>query len=193
MRRRLVALVVLGALTCACGIPTSDQADVIPAKDVPFHLLSPKLPSTTRTTLIPTPTSSEPVYLVNGANQLIEAEREVVAPAELGAILDALLSGPTPAETAAGLSSALPSTVRVVNTLALNTTATIVLSPSFTSISGPSQTLAVGQLVLTVTSQPGISSVDFMVGSTFVPVPTASGASTTAPVTAADYASLRAP
>ena len=185
-----MALVALGLLATACGVPTSNEADVIPARDVPFGLLSPTVPSTTTTTTTPAPTVTETVFMVRASDAVTPVRRQVAVPAGLDEVLQALLSGPTTAETAAGLSTALPPTVRVVSTVVLGPTATLVMNPAFTAISGPAQVLAVAQLVLTATRQPGVQSVQFMVANAVVPVPTASGASTTAPVTAAQYASL---
>jgi spore germination protein GerM len=194
VRRAALLVVAPAALVLAgCGIPTSPQAAVVPTKNVPFNLVSPTLPSAATTTTTPAPTEQEPIFLVRGSDAIVEVHRQVVQPADLGEVLDALLSGPTAAETSTGLSTALPASVRVVNTVVFNATATIMLNTAFTSISGPSQVLAVAQLVLTATSQPGITSVAFMVDGTFVPVPTASGASTTSPVTAVEYASLASP
>jgi spore germination protein GerM len=190
VRRRLLAVLATGLVLAGCGIPTSRQASVVPPKDVPFHLLSPVVPSTTTTTSPQATTASEPIYLVKGADSLTGVVRQVVTPATLGAVLDTLLVGPTPAETATGLSSSLPSNLRVISTSQQGSTATIVLNRAFIAISGPDQVLAVAQLVLTATRQPGISGVLFAVAGNIVPVPTASGASTTAPVTAGDYAPL---
>jgi spore germination protein GerM len=186
----VVALLAAGLVLASCGIPTSQQADVVPARDVPFHLLSPVVPSTTTTTSPESTTVPEPIYLVKGADSLTGVVRQVVTPDTLGAVLDALLVGPTPAETAAGLSSSLPASLRVISTSLEGGTETILLNRAFIAISGPDQVLAVAQLVLTATRQPGVDSILFAVAGSIVPVPTASGASTTAPVTASDYASL---
>jgi hypothetical protein len=192
-RRSLLALGALAVLVAACGIPVSNQASVVPSRNVPFRLTSPTLHSVTTTTLLPAPTVVEPIYLTKNGDSLVVASRNVAVPAGLVAVVDALLAGPTAAETAQGLTSAIPSSARLEGASIAGSTATLVMSPSFTSISGANQVLAVGQLVLTVTRQPGVSSVAFMVGTSPVSVPTVSGASTTAPVTAAQYASLLSP
>jgi spore germination protein GerM len=192
VKRIAVALLAVVVIATACGIPTSEQADVVAKKDVPLELLSPKVPSSSTTSTTLTAGSIEPLYFVNGANLLVKVPRAVAAPADLELVLDELLRGPSPTQTAFGLTSALPANVRVRGTAVINGVVTIRLNNAFTSISGDDQILAVGQLVLTVTSQPGATRVSFMVANAVVPVPTATGASTTAPVTAADYSTLLA-
>ena len=194
MRRSARAAVgTLALVLCACGIPTSQQADVVPPRNVPFQLLSPVVPSTTTTTIAPAPTVAQPIYLVKSSDAVTAVVRQVVSPATLVQVLDALLVGPTVAQTAAGLSTALPQSVRVVSATTIGPTATIAMNPAFTAISGPSQVLAVAQLVMTATRQPGVTSVLFTVDGAIVPVPTASGATTASPVTAASYAALLSP
>ena len=191
--RSLLALAAIALTLAGCGIPSSNEASVVPNRNVPFRLTSPTVPSVTTTTLLPAPTVAEPIYLAKSGDSLVVASRNVAVPAGLVAVVDALLAGPTAAETAQGLSSAIPPSVRLESASIDGATVTLVMSPSFSSISGANQVLAVGQLVLTVTRQPGVSSVAFMVGTSPVPVPTASGASTTAAVTALQYASRLGP
>ena len=184
-------LVACGLFLAACGIPTSNQADVVPSHDVPFHLLSPTVPTSTTTTLFATPYVSELIYLVK-SNALVGVRREVIVPAPLTAVVDALLAGPTSSETANGLTSALSPGVRIESTVVVAGIATINLNAAFGQISGSAETLAVGQLVLTVTSQPDATAVSFAINGLAISVPTADGASTKVPVSAAQYATLLA-
>ena len=192
MKRALLALAVAVTLLASCGIPTSDQASVVAKKDVPLRLLSPKVPSTISTSTLPSSGTVQPLYFINTAKQLLEVPRAVAAPADLELVLSALLRGPSPTQTALGLSTALPPNLRIRNTAVINGVVTIRLNKAFTSISGDNQILAVGQLVLTATRQPGVTRISFVVAGVVVPVPIDSGASTTAPVTAHDYSTLLA-
>ncbi len=193
MRRRTISglLVACGLLLGACGIPTSNQADVVPSHDVPFHLLSPTVPTSTTTTLFAAPYVSELIYLVK-SSALVGVRREVVVPAPLNTVIDALLAGPTSSETANGLTTALPPSVRIVSTVIVAGVATINMNAAFGQISGSAETLAVGQLVLTATSQPDVTAVSFAINGLAIAVPTADGASTKVPVTASQYAALLA-
>ena len=192
MKRALGAVAGVVLLLAACGIPTSEQASVVAKRDVPLHLLSPKVPSSSASSTLPSSGAVQPVYFINGAKQLEEVPRAVAAPADLELVLSALLRGPSATQTALGLSTGLPANLRIRNTAVINGVVTIRLSKAFTSISGDNQILAVGQLVLTATRQPGVNRISFVVAGAVVPVPIDSGASTTSPVTAADYATLLA-
>ncbi|HEX3980538.1 MAG TPA: hypothetical protein VHW93_04910, partial [Acidimicrobiales bacterium] len=90
---------VLAVLVAACGIPASSGPTVIAKADVPFDLLSPAGPSTVTPTLPPAVTVSELIYLVAPTNTLVPVSRNIPIPATLTEILDALLEGPTSAES----------------------------------------------------------------------------------------------
>jgi len=184
---------VLAALALAatgCGIPVTEQASSVPSHQVPFHLLSPTVPTSSTTTVPAAAYVAERIYLVNPSGVLIPAAREVAVPAPLSAVLDALLAGPSRAETAAGITSALPAAVKVLTLSIDASTATLNLNQAFGEISPASETQAVAQLVLTTTGQAGVSSVSFAIDGRLIAVPTASGASTKGPVTAASYSAL---
>ncbi len=192
MRRALLALACVVTLLAACGIPTSEQASVVAKKDVPLRLLSPKVPPSSTASTLPTSGTIQPIYFIDDAKQLVEVPRAVAAPADLELVLNALLRGPSATQTALGLSTALPANLHIRSTTAINGVITIRLNKAFTSISGDDQILAVGQLVLTATRQPGVRRISFVVAGAVVPVPIDSGASTTSPVTADDYSTLLA-
>jgi len=192
MRRALLALALVASLLAACGIPTSDQASVVAKKDIPLRLLSPKVPPSSTSSTLPSSGTVQPIYFIDDAKQLVEVPRTVAAPTDLELVLNALLRGPSATQTALGLSTALPPNLRIRSTTAVNDVIIIRLNKAFTSISGDDQILAVGQLVLTATRQPGVTKISFVVAGAVVPVPIDSGASTTAPVTAGDYSTLLA-
>jgi hypothetical protein len=71
-------------------------------------------------------------------------------------------------------------------------TASIQITPSSQSPSADRLPLAVGQLVLTVTSVDGVDRVTFLQDGAPIEAPLPGGARTAQPVTAADYSSLLA-
>ena len=94
-----------------CSIPTQSAPSSIAASKVPFNLLDPHLPTTTTT--LPKPSSLVPVtvFFSNSTSQLQSEPRVVAAPAPLSSIINTMLAGPTIAEAAGGVFSAIPSDV----------------------------------------------------------------------------------
>ena len=189
---RVAAYGLAGLVLGACGIPTSHDARSVSDHRVPFHLLSPTIPSTTTTTQPAAAFVSEPIFLADSSN-VVEVRRDVVVPAGLIDVLKALFAGPTTTETTQGLTTALPSEVKVLDTTTQGTRVTLDLSQSFGQITGEAEVTAVAQIVLTTTSQPGISELLFSIGGHSISVPTPSGVTTALPVSAADYRPLVRP
>lgn len=189
-RDSLWAPIIVAGLLAACGIPTSESSTQIQPSSVPFHLLSPTVPTSTTTTRPAIAYVSEPIALLNATGKIIAVDREVPVPAGLITVLDALFEGPTTAEASSGITTALPRGAQVTAASISNGTAVLGLNSAFAQLSGAAQVQAVGQMVLTATGQPGISAVAFEVAGVPISVPTDSGQTTSQPVTAADYASL---
>ena len=189
---RLVALGMAALGMAACGIPTSNSARSVPDHQVPFHLLSPTIPSTTTTSRPAAAFVSEPIYAARGS-QVVEVRRDVVVPAGLTDVLEALFAGPTAAETSQGLTSAIPTTVKVLATTTQGGRVTLDLSRDFGQITGPAEVTAIAQIVLTATRQPGVEQVLFSIVGHPISVPTPNGVTTSQPVGAADYRSLVLP
>ena len=142
----MVALVAAG-----CAIPTQGEPSTMPPSKVPFHLLDPHLPTTTTT--VPKPTSLVPVkvfFLNTERTTLTSSPRVVAAPAPLTAIITSLLGGPTQADTANGLATAIPSNVTVLSTTTQGNLVTVNMNAAFGAITGNSIELAVSQIVATV-------------------------------------------
>ena len=182
--RLMIGTAIASALLAACGVPTSDSARSIPDHQVPFHLLSPTTSSTT-TTQPAAAYVSEPIYLAR--------DTKIVVPAGLTDVLSALFAGPTASETSQGLTTALPASLKVLDTTTEGSRVTLDLSADFGQITGEAETTAVAQLVLTATSQPGVTDVLFSIVGRPISVPTPSGVTTSQPVTAADYRPMVTP
>jgi len=181
---------VLALAAMACGIPTATGPTPIARSDVPYHLLDPASATTTTTAPGPAPTVgvAEQIYLVAPDGHLVAATREVAVPASLTQLLVALLAGPTATESASGVQSFLGDTGVQVTTDAASGVATVHFATDPIQVVGPDQTLAIAQVVYTVTQQPGVTGVTFEIDGKPIEVPTAAGAQVPGPVGRADYA-----
>ncbi len=150
---------------------------------VPFNLLNPELPTTTTT--LPKPTSLVPVkvFFLNTGSELTAASRVVASPAPLTAIISSMLAGPTKAETAQGLTTAIPSNVSVLSTTTQGNIVTVNMNAAFGAITGTSIELAVGQIVATIATENGFDTgVVFEIDGQRTSVPIANGSQVTGPV-----------
>ncbi len=179
-RRRAVTLVatfaVMALAVTACGIPISGSPSVIAKNDVPFHLLDPDTSTTENPSIPPEVSVPEWIYLVSpGPGQhVVNVARNVRIPANLTQILGALLDGPTQSETSQGLQSFLNGTKVTVAVTVSGGVATVDFSSNPFQVVGAYQTLAVAQVVYTVTQQPGLVTVGvlFQIAGQPIGVPT---------------------
>lgn len=185
VRPLAVAMLGLAVALTSCGVPRAAEPQPVPSASVPFGLLNAHTPR-------PSPTPNGPVgdvYFLRGGH-LVAVHRRVEGidpPAEL---LRSLLAGPRTKETAAGLSTAIPSQTALLSLDLVGTTATVDLNAQFGSVSGTDEVDAVAQIVYTVTASPYIQAVRFSIAGKPVDVPDASGSLSLAPRTRADYRAL---
>lgn len=170
----LCALATLAAVASGCGVPVDNSPTVLSKSAVPFNLLAPSPPSNAATSPTPSTVSVE-IFLITSSDQLVPVTRDVAFPAPLTAILGAVVDGPTNAESASGLQSAVPAQTQVLAATTSGHLATIDLSGTFAQLVGQPQIDAVAQIVFTVTALPGLSEVAFELDGQQVVVPTASG------------------
>jgi hypothetical protein len=182
------ALLVVVAILTACGVPTHQSAREVAVEDVPFGLLDEDRAITT-----PDDTGEPLAIYLAKEDRLAPALRLLEPPVTLDRLLGALSEGPTEAENAAGLRSALPDepTFEVVS-LARGT-ARVDLARPFTALSSADQTLALAQIVYTLTGRPGIGLVRFTLQGASTEVLRANGSLTAAPVSRDDYRTLAPP
>jgi spore germination protein GerM len=177
--------------TAACGVPTGDAPATVPASDVPYGLLS-ATPSSAPATPS-TPQSDQPlVLLVGGDGRLVPRGRTLAGgplKKELGELLGDLAAGPTEEERGDQLSTALPPDVRLALADEDGGTWTVDIVGS-TNLDGRSSRVAVGQIVLTATSLPGVDAVRLRRNGEPVEAPLPDGELTTEPLTAGDYSAL---
>ncbi len=185
--RGAVAVLVVALLVAACGVDSQDEPVTVKRDNVPFGLLD---ATTTTTTRPRVGGNGLVVYLVSPSGLVGTIRKTKQLPT--GAVaLAQLESGPTPAESAAGLVTTL--TGGAVSLIDVRRgRATVRLDSSFEGRQAiPLQTVA--EVVLTLTGVPTIEQVLFEINGERVEVPRGDGTTTGAPVGAADYQSLIAP
>ena len=178
-----VSVMVVAA---ACGIPTAGAPTAIGKGNLPNHLLDPATPSTVSSTVPPAVAVPESIFLVAASQHVVAVSRDVAIPATPSEIMGALLEGPTPFESSAGLQSFLTPGTKVSATLTAGIV-TVDFTTNPVQVVGPSQTLAIAQIVFTATAQPGVSGVAFQIAGQPIEVPTASGAQVPGPVDRSSY------
>lgn len=185
VRRGLAAGVACGLLVLAasCGIPAERDANRIEPRSVPFGLLDEE---TTTTAVAEGRTTS--VYLLT-KDRLAGVDRSLPDDADLADLLELVVAGPTAVERRIGLTSAVPSgTVATVKTS--RGIAKVDLNAAFSDIRSSDQLLALGQIVYTLTGQPGIGGVSFSLEGKPVKVPLADGTTSAEPLSRDDFAAL---
>jgi spore germination protein GerM len=213
---KAAAVLLAGALLLgACGLPNDDAYTAIQPDDLPFGISDTTTTSTTTTTLPPATTTttapeattttttipSQPVslyFVLNGHLQPVV--RSVPLPISPQTVLDKLEAGPLEQDLPAGVRSAVPQN-SVGNVTVSGGVATVDLSPNFVQpttgteqlpVPNVDQPLAFGEIVLTLTSLPGIGQVRFTAGGQPQGALAADGSLVEGPVSADNYASLRA-
>jgi len=179
----VAVLAVCAFATASCAIPTQNAPNTIASSKVPFGLLNPHPPTTTTTE--PKPSSFVPVkvYFLNSTNQLEPAARVVAPPAPLSTIITAMLAGPTSAEAAGGIFTAIPSDVTVLSTTTQGNVVTVNLNTAFGQITGNDTELSVAQIVATIATENGLTTgVIFEIDGQRTSVPIANGSQVNGPV-----------
>lgn len=189
-RAAVTTLVVL-ALT-SCGLPGSGTVTQVDDRSVPYRLLEKEAPeSGTGAEVDPDGTGPQAFWLLEDVLVPEPVDASCVEPAEdvVRLLLVELAGGPPEDARAAGRSTAIaPDSPLSLDHLAEGT-AVIEVDPE-TTVRADRLPAAVGQIVLTVTSAPGVFSVALVSDGEPVQVPLPDGVLTSSPVTAADYADL---
>lgn len=182
----IYAILALSVLM-GCSVPASSGFEGIPPSEIPFDLNAPSTTAlatttTTTTTLDPNLETEKPevvseivdLYFVS-SNNVVKTQRNITSPATATQTLESLIAGPPNDGTSVGLRSALPNlftaTVDVVRGVATVNAASSFLN----NLSPGDQKLAIAQIVLTLTSRPGIGQVLFSVDGSPIPVPRGRG------------------
>lgn len=180
--RRLLALWIL-LLSAACGVPVDSQPRGLDAGAAPFRSLAPDA------TPAPGGVARALIYLTRDG-VLVAVTRRVTRPAP-GPLLQVLLAGPADREREAGLDSAVPRGLTIEPTSPNRGVVSVTLPASDTSSgSRTDEVLGLGQLVLTMTSLPGVQGVQFVRDGHALSVPRGDGSLTTGILTRSDYTAL---
>lgn len=185
--RAVVASVVavVALVGSACGIDPEDGAQVADRENVPFGLLDDDDAVSTGADVRVTDSRVEVYYLRNG--ELEAVNRSLADEATLAQLVTVLAEGPSEAETASGLRSALPVGGATGNVTTARGTATVDLAEAFTLAGQEDQAAAIAQLVYTLTARPGIGRVAFTLDGEVVEVPRGDGTLTTDALTRDDF------
>ncbi len=208
-RRAALVVAAIGVALCgaSCGVPSDSEDRPLAPNEIAFTP-QPE-PTTTTTTTTPPVTTVDPpetsttltpttvfiafpldVYWIDGST--IRPIRRNNVEATLDSAIEALRAGPLFADTEEGLRSAIPSSDMIDSATVQSGTATITLAPSFLTLPGTEQTLAIAQIVYTVTNLPGTGLVEFRLGDRPLSVPTSDGQPSRGALSRDDYVSLLA-
>lgn len=187
--RRLLATVFAVAALAACGVPTDDAPRELPAERIPFGLLEPNPAGGTPG--VPGAAMQRPIYLVNGANRLVEVVKAVPAPGGVADALRELLAGPDSDDVEEGLTTFIPSGTIVLGVgPPVEGVATIDLSGDLPT-AGEGLRLALAQIVYTATGVPDVDRVLFELNGQPREVPDDKGETTAEPLGRSDFAQFR--
>lgn len=196
-RRRGVPLlltVVLAAGTGGCGLPDGSRTQVVEDSSVPYDLLGAGDATSGAPSDVTTLPGDVPVVFWVGpddrlAPATVDSSCDRPPEVVVREVLDALEAAPTAAQRDSGLASAIPSTAALGLARVVSGVAEVVLDPVAVG-DAERLPLAVGQIVLSVTSAPGVRAVRLVTSGQAVDLPLPGGALATGDVTAEDYAVL---
>jgi N-acetylneuraminic acid mutarotase len=138
----------------------------------------------------PSPVSLQ-VWFARGEQLVSEERTHATTPRVATAAVEALLAGPTAAERAAGLTTAIPAGTRLLGISINDRVATVDLTSEFQSGGGSlSMQVRLGQVVYTLTQFPTVARVRFALDGTPVNVFSGQGIVLDHPVGRADYKGL---
>ena len=186
MRRRTAGLLVLLLLTAGCGVPRDAEPRALDPSAAPFQVYIPEA--------APEPEGDRAVgvYLVR-ADRLERTERRIERSVTPARVLAQLLVGPTSQELTAGLTSAIPGAVEVLDIEMQADIALISVAGFQREQVRRDQLTAFAQIVATLDDLPGIEGVRFRLGDADLEVPRGDSSLTDGPLKRADYAELLAP
>ena len=196
MKRTGLSRTLWLVIACAsCAIPAGGDFQAIPDSEVPYELSSPRttLAPTAVTTLPGSDTSTEAIdaYFISNS-RVLKIVRLVAAPAGPDQALATLSALDTQDPALAGLRTAIPKTFSATVSVERGVASVDSTRGLLDTLSPLDQRLAVAQIVLTLTSRPGIGQVLFSVDGVPTGVPRGRGdlAGPLTPVTFDDYSSL---
>jgi spore germination protein GerM len=176
--------IVVTLLLGGCGVSTQTEPE-------PLVTATGDHPASRPAGISPGPTGSAArtqdteIYFTRD-NHLVAVRRRIPLGAGPTERLAALVAGPTPAESAAGITTALPPVAAVEGRI-VDGVLVARLSPEFAELAGPQQILALAQLVYTATAEAGVTGLRLLDKGKPVQVPVGSGQLVSGPVGRPDY------
>ena len=199
MRRRFPIALCSALILAACSVPKSGPFETISNDDIPFGLNAAQTTapqSATETTvanLDPPGTEYEQVdlYFIRNAT-VTKVQRSVISPVDANGALAALTEGLVEDSTTVGLRSAIPASLEARVDVDRGVATVNATRAFLNSLSAVDQRLAIAQIVLTLTSRPGIGQVVFFVDGKAIAVPKGRGdlSGIGDPVTFDDYTNI---
>jgi len=199
MRRRFLIALCSTLILTACSVPKSGPFETISNDDIPFGLNAAQTTapqSATETTvanLDPPGTEYEQLdlYFIRNA-AVTRAQRSVISPVDANGALAALTEGLVEDSTTVGLRSAIPASLEAGVDVDRGVATVNATRAFLNSLSAVDQRLAIAQIVLTLTSRPGIGQVVFFVDGKAIAVPKGRGdlSGIGDPVTFDDYTNI---
>jgi len=182
-------------------VPSSGSYQQVAPADIPFGLNAPQTTLLQTTTTVVDPmiaetlpaAVSEPIDLFFISNsRIIKVQRNVASPANPSQSLSSLVEGPNTSPEFVGLRTALPTTFAASVDVIRGVARVDATRAFLNSLSGLDQKLAIAQIVLTLTSRPGVGQVLFSVDGKLISVPRGRGDSVASgvAVTFDDYSTL---
>ena len=198
-RRRRAAIATAAAVAAAvaggCGVPVQQSstpittgpvlAELVAPTTAPPPSIAPERPALPDSTAESLPVD---VWFVR-EDRLVRSARRLPLPAQLVDLVAALREGPAAADRNQGVRSAVPPS-EGLTTVVAGGVATVALSPDFAILPAADQVLAIGQVVRTLTSFPGVGQVAFTVDGQPIGVPRGDGTAAFGPVSGDDYTEL---
>ncbi len=193
--RALVALVLLGAVV-SCGAPQDGSMRTVAPDDVPYRLLEEGAGPTPEPTADALAVTAPRVFFTDQEDLLV-AERQPVEASGLepvvAALLDRLAAGPTDEQRSNGLGSALGPDVGLRLVHVVEGIAYVEVVAAEQGPAADQLPLAIGQIVLTMTSVDGVDQTLLLQDQVPLSAPLPGGERTSRPLTASDYTALVSP
>lgn len=194
----VMLVLILSVGTSACSVNSGGEFMEVDQSEIPFDLSAPETTATTTTT-VPLATQTTvagtiyelaDLYFIKN-NQLLKVQLEIGGPTNPQNVFAALIAGlPDPAHTK--VTTLLPANLTAIIDVQGGVANVNLQSGILDALTPSQQRLAIAQISLTLTSQPGIGQVTFSVNGKSIGVPRGKGdiAAAGIPVAFDDYKML---
>jgi spore germination protein GerM len=185
--RLALALVAVLFLAGACSAPLDSGPKSIRAASIPAGLRS-EAPSTTTTTVLSGASEEVTVYFLAASEGRLQAvKRRVSSPVNVEKVLQKLFAGPSDAEVAAGLRTAISGDTTILSADVEKNILTVDTSKNFAFGRIDDQIPAYAQVVFTALDLAGVTGVQFAQNGKRTSVQAGDGSATPVPLGKAAY------